>query len=77
MRIFHTYVPKSLEAIAVAECMSFIEDPLQSSDKVVPFIKSSVTPKFYSHCLENLKAPLVSVNATKLKENLLKFNPYV
>ena len=29
---------------------------------------------FYCHCLENLKVPVVSVNVTRLKENLLKLN---
>ena len=29
---------------------------------------------FYYHCLENLKVPVVSVNVTRLKENLLKLN---
>ena len=68
-------VQKSLEAIAVAKCMSFIEDSLQSSDEVAPFIKLPVIRKFYSHCLENFKAPVVSGNVTRLKENLLKLNP--
>ena len=67
-------VQKSLEATAFAECMSFIEDSLQSSDEVAPFIKLSVVRKFYSHCLENFKAPIVSGNVTRLKENLLKLN---
>ena len=31
-----------------------------------------VIQKFYFHCLENLKAPVVLVNVTRLKENLLK-----
>ena len=35
-------VQKSLEAIAVAECMSFIKGSLQSSDEFAPFIKLSV-----------------------------------
>ena len=39
-------VQKSLEAIAVAGCMSFIEDSLQSSDEVAPFIKLSGILKF-------------------------------
>ena len=33
------YVQKSLDAITVAECMSFIEDSLQSSDEVTLFVK--------------------------------------
>ena len=49
--------------------MLFIEDSLHSSDEVVPFIKLPVILKFYCHCLEKLKAPVVSVNATRLKEN--------
>ena len=55
--------------------MYVIEDSLQSSDEVAPFTKLSVIQKFYCHCLENLIAPVVSVNATRLKENLLKLNP--
>ena len=35
-------VHKSFEAIAVVECMSFIENPLQISDEVALFIKLSV-----------------------------------
>ena len=70
-------VQKSLEAIAVAECMPFIEDSQQSSDEVVPFTKLSVIRKFYCLCLKNLKAALVSVNATRLKENLFKLNPHL
>ena len=31
-------VQKSFEAIAVVKCMSFIEDSLQSSTEVAPFI---------------------------------------
>ena len=69
-------VQKSLEAFAVAECMSFIEDSPQSSDEVAPFIKLSVMRKFYYY-LENLKTPVVSVNATRLTENLLKLSPYL
>ena len=53
--------------------MAFIKDSLQSSE-VPPFIKLSVTLNF-CHCLENLKAPVLSVKATRLKENLVKLNP--
>ena len=66
---------KSLGIIAVSECMSFIEDSLRSSDEVGPFIKLSLTREFYCHSLENLKAPVVSVNATRLKKNFLKLIP--
>ena len=48
-------VQKSLEAIAVAQCMLFIKDSLQSSDEVAPFIKLSVIRKFYCHCLESTR----------------------
>ena len=34
-----SHVQKSLDAITVAECMSFIEDSLQSSDEVTLFVK--------------------------------------
>ena len=67
-------VQKSFEAFEVANCMSFIEDSVQSSTEVAPFIKLSVIQKFYCHCFENLKAPVWSANATRLKENLLKLN---
>ena len=59
------YIQKSLEAFTVAECMS-----LQNSDGVAPFIKLSVIRKFYCHCLENLKAPMVSVYLLKLNLDL-------
>ena len=62
------------KSVNVVKCMSFIEDSLQSSDEVAPFIKLSVVRKCYSHCLENFKAPVVSGNVTRLKENLLKLN---
>ena len=39
-------VQKSLEAIAVAHCMLFIEDSLLSSDEIAPSIKLSVILKF-------------------------------
>ena len=55
----------------VSRVLSFIKDSLQSSDEIAPFIKLSVTKKFYCHC----SSPIVSVNATRLKENSLKFNP--
>ena len=57
--------------------MSFVKDPLQSSDEVAPFIKLSVIQKFYCQFLENLKTHVSSVNATGLKDKLLKdFNLY-
>ena len=31
-------VEKNLEAIAIAECISFVKDSLQSSTEVAPFI---------------------------------------
>ena len=68
-------IQKSFEVIAFAECMSFIKDYPQSSDEVASFIKLPVILKFYFHYLENLKAPVVSFNATRLKENLLELNP--
>ena len=34
----------------------------------------SVISKFYCPCLENLKESVVSINATRLKENLIKVN---
>ena len=48
--------------------MLFIEDSLQNSDEVVSFIKFSVI-------LNVIVIAVVSVNATRLKENLLKLNP--
>ena len=68
-------VQKSFGAIALAECMSFIEYSLQSSDEVAPFVTFSVIRKFYCHCLQKLKEPIDSVNATRMKVNLLKLNP--
>ena len=55
--------------------MSFIDDSLQGSDKVAPLIKLLVMLKCYCLCIENLKAPIVLVNGTRLKKNLLKLNP--
>ena len=50
------------------------KDYPQSSDEVASFIKLLVILKFYFHCLENVKAPVGSFNATRLKENLLELN---
>ena len=55
--------------------MSLIKDYPQSSDEVESFIILPFILKFYFHYLENLKAPVVSFNATRLKENLLELNP--
>ena len=52
--------------------MLFIQDCLQSSDEVAPIIKLLDILKFYYLCLENLKAPVVSVYAIRKKGNLLK-----
>ena len=57
--------------------MLFIQDCLQSSDEVAPIIKLLDILKFYYLCLENLKAPVVSVYAIRKKGNLLKLNPTV
>ena len=57
--------------------MLFIQDCLQSSDEVAPFIKLLDILKFYYLCLENLKAPVVSVYAIRKKGNLLKLYPNV
>ena len=45
-------VQKSLEAIAVAECISFIEYHQQNSDEVAPFIKFSAIRNFMVIFLE-------------------------
>ena len=46
------YVQKSLEAIAVAPCMSFVEYHQQNSDEVAPFIKFSAIRNFMVIFLE-------------------------
>ena len=51
-------VQKGLRAIAVGECLLFVEDSLQSSNEVESFIKLFVTQKFYCLCLENRKTPV-------------------
>ena len=45
-------VQKSLEAIAVAQCMSFVEYHQQNSDEVAPFIKFSAIRNFMVIFLE-------------------------
>ena len=50
-------VQKSLEAIAVAECISFIEYHQQNSDEVAPFIKFSAIRNFMVIFLETWKHP--------------------
>ena len=51
-------VQKGLRAIAVGECLLFVEDSLQSSNEVESFIKLFVIQKFYFLCLENRKTPV-------------------
>ena len=55
--------------------MLFIDESLESSDEVARFIKLSVILEFCCYCLENLKASVVSINAKRLEENLLKLYP--
>ena len=50
---------ESLEAIAVTESTLFVE--------VGPVIKLSVIQKCSYRCPKNLKVPIVSLNATRLK----------
>ncbi len=68
---------KKLESIALAEVMMYIEENLQSSEKeeFAPYIKISDARKFYCHCLEVLHTSSVNVNATRLKESILRLNP--
>ena len=64
-----------VESLALAEVMMYIEDRLQScEDEVTPFVKLSEVRKFYCHCLEQLVAVFMTVNATRLKEDILKLN---
>ena len=64
-----------VESLALAEVMMYTEDRLQScEDEVAPFVKLSEVRKFYCHCLEQLGAVFVTVNATRLKEYILKLN---
>ena len=57
--------------------MSFVEDSLQRSSKVAPFIKVPVIQISYCYCLENLKAPVVSIYAMRVKENLSELNKHL
>ena len=64
-----------LESLALAEVTMYIEDRLQScEDEVAPFVKLLEMKKFYCHCLEQLGAVFMTVNATRLKEGILKLN---
>lgn len=58
---------ESLEAIAVTKSTLFVEDSVQRSDEVGPVIKLSVIQKCSYRCPKNLKVPIVSLNATRLK----------
>ena len=63
-----------VESLALAEVMTYIEDRLQScEDKVAPFIKLSDVRKFYCHCLEQLGAVFMTVNATERRHFVIKF----
>ena len=64
-----------VESLALAEVMMYIDDRLQSFEaKVAPFVKLSEVRKFYYHCLEQLGAVFMTVNTTRLKEDILKLN---
>ena len=58
---------ESLEGIVVAESTPFVEDSLKRSDQFEPFIELSVIQKCSCCCPKNLKAPIVSLNAARLK----------
>ena len=63
-----------VESLALAEVMMYIEDRLQlCEDKVAPFIKLSDVRKFYCHCLEQLGAVFMTVNATERRYFVIKF----
>ena len=64
-----------VESLAPAEVMMYIEDRLQlCEDEVAPFVKLSKVGNFYCHCLEQLGAVVMTVNATRLKKDILKLN---
>ena len=64
-----------VERLALAKVIMYIEDRLLScEDEVAPFVKLLEVRKFYCHCLEQLGAVFMKVNATRLKEGILKLN---
>ena len=64
-----------VESLALAEVMIYIEDRLQPCEgEVALFIKLSEVRNFYYHCQEQQGAVLMTVNATRLKEDILKLN---
>ena len=59
----------------LAQTLSYIEETLQSCDEVAPFIKLSSVWKYYSSYLMQMNAEFTTVNATRLKDTILKLNP--
>ena len=64
-----------VESFTLPEVMMYIEDRLKSCEgEVAPFVSLSEVRKFYCHCLEQLDAVFITVNATSLKEDTLKLD---
>ncbi len=66
---------KSYEELAFIEVLNYVEEALQSSMQVAPYVKLSEVKQYYCQVLEGLNAEFISVNATRLKEKLLQMNP--
>ena len=65
----------NLENIALAQALSYIEETLQScDDEVAPFMKLSSVQNYYSSYLMQMNAEFTTVNATRLKDKILKLN---
>lgn len=65
---------KKVEEIALLETLHFVEESLQSSSLLAPYIKLSDVKRQYCQVLTNLNAEFISVNSTRLKDSLLLEN---
>ena len=66
---------QDVENIVLAQVMDYIEESLQTSDSVAPFVKLSDLKKVYLEFLENVDDTFTSVNSTRLKERIIELNP--
>ena len=65
---------QGVENIALAQVMEYIEESLQTSDSVAPFVKLSDLKKVYFEVLENVDDIITYVNSTRLKERIIELN---
>ena len=65
---------KRRDAIVIFEVSNYMEETLEASAVISPYLKLSDVKAYYCQVLEHLNAEFVSVNSTRLKERLLQLN---